>query len=87
MKDFEASSTRKLRYYKFNHDSTHGSDRSSWSIFPRSNYIEHGDSTPVFGPRDDPWGGELPLLPFGFPIGFVPPSRGGVFIESTSPDE
>ncbi len=26
--------------------------------------------------------GELPLLPFGNPIGFVPASRGGVFIES-----
>jgi hypothetical protein len=27
--------------------------------------------------------GELPLLPFGNPIGFVPASRGGVYIEST----
>jgi len=26
--------------------------------------------------------GELPLLPFGNPIGYVPTSRGGVFIES-----
>jgi hypothetical protein len=26
--------------------------------------------------------GELPLLPFGYPIGFVPASRGGVYIES-----
>ena len=26
--------------------------------------------------------GELPLLPFGNPIGFVPASRGGVYIES-----
>jgi len=29
----------------------------------------------------DQWG-ELPLLPFGNPIGFVPASRGGVYIES-----
>jgi len=28
------------------------------------------------------YGGELPLLLFGYPIGFVPASRGGVFIES-----
>ncbi len=28
--------------------------------------------------------GELPLLPFGYPIGFVPASRGGVYIESNS---
>ena len=27
-------------------------------------------------------GGELPLLPFGNPIGFVPASKGGVNIES-----
>ena len=27
--------------------------------------------------------GELPLLPFGNPIGFVPASRGGVYIESS----
>jgi len=27
--------------------------------------------------------GELPILPFGNPIGFVPASRGGVYIEST----
>ncbi len=26
---------------------------------------------------------ELPLLPFGNPIGFVPASRGGVYIESS----
>jgi len=26
--------------------------------------------------------GELPLLPFGYPIGFVPASRGGVYIQS-----
>ncbi|MEE8261973.1 MAG: hypothetical protein V3R83_05855, partial [Gammaproteobacteria bacterium] len=26
--------------------------------------------------------GEMPLLPFGNPIGFVPASRGGVYIES-----
>ncbi len=26
--------------------------------------------------------GELPLLPSGNPIGFVPASRGGVYIES-----
>ncbi len=26
---------------------------------------------------------ELPPLPFGNPIGFVPASRGGVYIEST----
>jgi len=26
-------------------------------------------------------GGELPLLPFGNPIGFVPASRGGGYIE------
>ncbi len=25
--------------------------------------------------------GELPILPFGNPIGFVPASRGGVYIE------
>ncbi len=25
---------------------------------------------------------ELPLLPFGNPIGFVPASRGGVYIKS-----
>ncbi len=25
--------------------------------------------------------GELPLLPFGYPIGFVPASRGEVYIE------
>ncbi len=25
--------------------------------------------------------GELPLLPFGNPIGFVPATRGGVYIE------
>ncbi len=30
----------------------------------------------------DQWG-ELPLLPFGNPIGFVPASRGGVYIEFT----
>jgi len=29
----------------------------------------------------DQWG-ELPLLPFGNPIGFVPTSRDGVYIES-----
>jgi hypothetical protein len=29
----------------------------------------------------DQWG-ELPLLPFGNPIGFVPASRGEVYIES-----
>jgi len=29
----------------------------------------------------DQWG-ELPLLPFGNPIGFVPASRGGVYIKS-----
>ncbi len=29
----------------------------------------------------DQWG-ELPLLPFGNPIGFVPASRDGVYIES-----
>ena len=28
--------------------------------------------------------GELPLLPFGNPIGFVPASRGGVYIESNN---
>jgi len=28
----------------------------------------------------DQWG-ELPFLPFGNPIGFVPASRGGVYIE------
>ncbi len=28
--------------------------------------------------------GELLLLPFGDPIGFVPASRGGVYIESIS---
>ena len=28
--------------------------------------------------------GELPLLPFGNPIGFVPASRVGVYIESTA---
>jgi len=33
----------------------------------------------MFDPR-----GELPLLPFGNPIGFVPASRGGVLIESKS---
>ncbi len=27
--------------------------------------------------------GELPLLPFGNPIGFVPASRGEIYIEST----
>ncbi len=27
--------------------------------------------------------GELPLLPFGYPIDFVPASRGGVYIELT----
>jgi hypothetical protein len=27
-------------------------------------------------------GGELPLLPFGIPIGLVPASRGGVYIKS-----
>ncbi len=42
-----------------------------------SSYIEHGDSNPVF----DQWG-ELPLLPFGNPIGFVPASRGGVCLKS-----
>ena len=26
--------------------------------------------------------GELPLLPFGNPIGFVPALKGGVYIES-----
>ncbi len=26
--------------------------------------------------------GELPLLPFGYPIGFVPASRGGVNLKS-----
>jgi len=30
--------------------------------------------------------GELPLLPFGNPIGFVPASRGGVYIESIGED-
>ncbi len=29
---------------------------------------------------------ELPLLPFGNPIGFVPASRGGVYIESSDID-
>ncbi len=29
---------------------------------------------------------KLPLLPFGNPIGFVPASRGGVYIESNSID-
>jgi hypothetical protein len=38
-----------------------------------SSYIEHGASIPVFDQRE-----ELPLLPFGNPIGFVPASRGGV---------
>ncbi len=33
----------------------------------------------------DQWG-ELPLLPFGNPIGFVPASRGGVYIESIKLD-
>ncbi len=31
----------------------------------------------------DQWG-ELPLLPLGNPIGFVPVSRAGVYIESNS---
>jgi len=31
--------------------------------------------------------GELPLLPFGNPIGFVPASRGGVYIESKGVNE
>jgi len=34
---------------------------------------------PVF----DQWG-ELPLLPFGNPIGFVPASRGGIYIKLIS---
>ncbi len=46
-------------------------------FLPRqSSYIEHGVRIPVFDQR-----GELPLLPFGNPIGFVPASRGGVYIE------
>ena len=28
--------------------------------------------------------GELPLLPFGSPIGFVPASRGGIYIKHMS---
>jgi hypothetical protein len=31
-------------------------------------------------------GGELPLLPFGYSIGFVPASRGGVYIKSNCRD-
>ncbi len=38
--------------------------------------IAHGVLSPVFNQRE-----ELPLLPFGNPIGFVPASRGGVYIE------
>ena len=34
----------------------------------------------MVGPRDDLKGGVLPLLPFGNPIGFVPASRGEVYI-------
>ncbi len=45
----------------------------------KSSYIEHEVWIPVF----DHWG-ELPLLPFGNPIGFVPASRGGVYIELKS---
>jgi len=30
--------------------------------------------------------GELPLLPFGNPIGFVPASRGGVYIDLNNID-
>ena len=41
----------------------------------------HGDSFPVFDQM-----GELPLLPFGNPIGFVPASRGGVYIKSNYMD-
>ncbi len=39
--------------------------------------MEHGVRIPVFDQR-----GELPLLPFGYPIRFVPASRGGVYIKS-----
>ncbi len=45
-------------------------------IMVKSSYIEQGVLIPVFDQR-----GELPLLPFGNPIGFVPASRSGVYIE------
>ncbi len=48
-------------------------------IGTESSSIEHGVRIPVFDQR-----GELPLLPFGNPIGFVPASRGGIYIESTA---
>ncbi len=42
-------------------------------------YIEHGVWIPVSDQR-----GEPPLLPFGNPIGFVPASRGRIYIESNN---
>jgi len=45
----------------------------------QSSHIEHGVCIPVFDQR-----GELPLLPFENPIGFVPASRGEFYIESMS---
>jgi len=47
-------------------------------IEEQSSYIEHGICIPVFDQKE-----ELPLLTFENPIGFVPASRGGVYIEST----
>ena len=35
---------------------------------------------PRVRPKRRSMGGELPLLPFGYPIGYEPTSRGGVFI-------
>jgi len=42
----------------------------------QSSHIEHGVLIPVFDQR-----GELPLLPFGNPIGFMPALRGEIYIE------
>ncbi len=52
--------------------------RKAWLHFEEleSSYIEPGVGIPVFDQS-----GEHPLLPFGNLIGFVPASRGGVYIK------
>ncbi len=47
------------------------------NLFPKIKLYRTRGLIPVFDQR-----GELPLLPFGNPIGFVPASRGKVYIES-----
>jgi len=58
----------KIKFYLFAEGRDCGQNQAS--------YIEQEVLIPVFVQR-----GELPLLPFGNPIGFVPASRGGVYIE------